>query len=185
MPQMTGKCRMALLKIARMGHPVLVRRAAEVDDLLHPEIRRLAEDMIETMHDAAGAGLAAPQVHRSLRLFVYHVPPSRVRDGGTPIAPSVLINPVLTVLSEEKMSCTEGCLSLPGLRGVVQRHAHIAYEGYDLDGMHVSGEARGFHANVLQHECDHLDGILYPMRITDFSTFGFQEELAQATGGRS
>lgn len=169
---------MALLKIARMGHPVLLQKAQPVEDVHSLSIRQLVSDMIETMLDSRGAGLAAPQVHKSLRLFVYHVPESRCGAGEASIPPRVLINPELVPLGDDMMHCTEGCLSLPSLRGVVPRHATIAYRGLDLDGSVVSGEASGFHANVLQHEYDHLEGILYTMRMTDFSTFGYAEEFA-------
>ncbi|AQS89280.1 peptide deformylase [Neoasaia chiangmaiensis] len=171
---------MALLKIAKMGHPVLLREAVAVADPTAPEIVSLVSDMLETMHDARGAGLAAPQVHRALRLFVYHVPISRAADGEAPIAPRVLINPTITPLSDEMMNCTEGCLSLPALRGLVPRFAHVGFEGQDLEGKTISGEARGFHANVLQHENDHLDGILYTMRMKDFSSFGYVDEFTRA-----
>ncbi|WP_336762947.1 peptide deformylase [Asaia sp. VD9] len=169
---------MALLKIARMGHPVLLQKAQPVEDVHSLTIRQLVSDMIETMLDSRGAGLAAPQVHKSLRLFVYHVPEPRCMAGEAPIPPRVLINPEITPLDDAVMECTEGCLSLPLLRGVVTRHAAVAYKGLDLDGTVISGEARGFHANVLQHEYDHLEGILYTMRMTDFASFGYAEEFA-------
>ncbi|CDG39256.1 MULTISPECIES: peptide deformylase [Asaia] len=169
---------MALLKIARMGHPVLLQRAQPIEDAHSLSVRQLVSDMIETMLDSRGAGLAAPQVHKSLRLFVYHVPEGRCGPNEAPIPPRVLINPEIMPLGEEMMQCAEGCLSLPLLRGVVPRHAAIAYRGLDLDGSVIQGEARGFHANVLQHEYDHLDGILYTMRMTDFASFGYAEEFA-------
>ncbi len=173
---------MALLKIARMGHPVLLRRADPVADPAAPEIRRLVADMIETMIDAKGVGLAAPQVHVPLRLFVFRIPPARAGAGGEDgeLAAGALINPVLTPLGEETAAGWEGCLSIPGLRGVVPRHARVHYAGVDETGTPVSRTASGFHAVVVQHENDHLDGILYPMRMTDLSRFGFVEELAEA-----
>jgi peptide deformylase len=170
---------MALLKIARMGHPVLFQHAKAVADPGDLAIRRLVDDMIETMLDAPGVGLAAPQVYVSLRLFVFRVPESRSGDG-VEIPPSVLINPRVTFLSEEMMMCTEGCLSIPAMRGIVPRFAHIRYRGVDCDGRPVEAEARGFHANVIQHEYDHLDGILYPMRLVDFTSFGYAAEFARA-----
>ena len=171
---------MALLKIARMGHPVLLGRAEPVQDPSSPAIRQLIEDMIETMHDASGAGLAAPQVHVPLRLFVYHVPAQRSTGGDDPPREvDALINPVLTPLGDEMATCTEGCLSVPGLRGAVPRPARIRYQGLDRHGRAVSGEASGFLAVVLQHEQDHLDGILYPMRMTDLSRLGFETEYAR------
>ncbi|MBY0331918.1 MAG: peptide deformylase [Acetobacteraceae bacterium] len=162
---------MAILKIARMGHPVLLRRAEPVADPTAPELRRLVADMHETMADAAGIGLAAPQVHEPLRLFVFHVP------GGEP---GVLINPILSPLGEETEDGWEGCLSIPGLRGCVGRWKRLRYEGVDTEGRPVAGEAEGLLARMMQHETDHLDGILYPMRMEDFSLFGFTEELARA-----
>ncbi|GBD55574.1 peptide deformylase [Gluconobacter wancherniae] len=170
---------MTLLKIARMGHPVLHRVAEPVSDVNTPQIQKLIADMLETMADARGAGLAAPQVHEGLRLIVYHVPVSRVENPEEALPPQVLINPVLTAVGRETMMCVEGCLSIPGLRGEVSRHARVHYAGLDASGNLVEGEASGFHANVLQHECDHLDGILYPQRITDYSRFGFVEELSR------
>jgi peptide deformylase len=174
---------MAILKIARMGHPVLVQRAAPVDDPTAPEIRRLVADMIETMVDAAGAGLAAPQVHVPLRLFVYRVDPARA--SGDPedravLPHGVVINPEVEPVGEEGRLHWEGCLSIPGMRGAVPRYARIRYRGVDTEGQPVGGEVTGFHAAVVQHEFDHLDGILYPMRMRDFSLFGFNEELARA-----
>jgi len=181
---------MAILKIARMGHPVLLERCAPVPDPSAPEIRRLAADMIATMEDAPGVGLAAPQVHVPLRLFVFRVPDGR--QGGDPedlpLANSVLINPEVEVLTEERVLRWEGCLSIPGLRAAVPRAPRIRYRGVDLDGRPVERVVGGFHAGVVQHEYDHLDGILYPMRMTDFRLFGFTEEMAraaEAAGGRA
>ncbi|MBK1659239.1 peptide deformylase [Paracraurococcus ruber] len=163
---------MPILKIARMGHPVLLREAEPVDDPTHPEIRRLIADMVETMQDSAGIGLAAPQVHVPLRLFVW-------RDAA---GASVLVNPELAPLGEETESAWEGCLSIPGLRGSVRRPRRIRWRGLDAEGNPVEGEAEGITARVMQHETDHLDGILYPMRMEDHSLFGFTEELARAAG---
>ncbi len=166
---------MAILKIARMGHPVLLRRAAAVQDAKDPEIRRLIMDMAETMLDAGGLGLAAPQVHVPLRLFVF-------RDGEDVAA---LINPVIELLGPADSLGWEGCLSIPGLRGGVPRATRVAFRGLDAEGDEVSGEAEGMLARVMQHENDHLDGVLYPMRMTDFSLFGFNEELARAAARES
>ncbi len=173
---------MAILKIARMGHPVLLQRAESVPDPTAPEIRRLVADMLETMEDAQGAGLAAPQVHVPLRLFVFRVPPGRTEaaEGDGEMPNTVVINPTLELLGEERVLRWEGCLSIPGLRAAVPRHATVRYHGVDADGAPVGALASGFHAGVVQHEYDHLDGILYPMRMTDFSLFGFNEELSRA-----
>jgi len=172
---------MGLLKIAKMGHPVLFQRAEPVADPGALEIRRLVADMIETMEDAPGVGLAAPQVHVSLRLFVFRVPPARAA-GGEVIPPTVLINPEVEPIGDEVMLCTEGCLSIPGMRGVVPRAARIRYRGVDCDGREIQTEATGFHANVIQHEYDHLNGVLYPMRLVDFTSFGYVEEFAKLAG---
>ena len=161
---------MAMLKIARMGHPVLLQRAEDVPDPTLPELRRLVRDMAETMLDAQGIGLAAPQVHLPLRLFVW-------RNGDQV---SALFNPVLEAVGEEVETAWEGCLSIPGLRGAVTRPKRIRFQGLDANGEAVAGEAEGMAARVMQHETDHLLGVLYPMRMTDFSRFGFVEELARA-----
>ncbi len=171
---------MALLKIARMGHPVLLSRAEPVADPTSPAIAHLIEDMIETMIDASGAGLAAPQVHVGLRLYVYSVPALRSTGADDPPrAVDALINPVLTPIGDEIAVQTEGCLSIPGLRGAVPRPARVRYEGLDRHGAPVSGEASGFLAMVLQHEQDHLDGVLYTMRMTDLTRLGFETEYAR------
>ena len=170
---------MALLKIARMGNPVLRARAAEIADPAAPELRRLVDDMIETMADAGGTGLAAPQVHVALRLVVFFVGPERLTDlpGDTEQDLTVLINPVVETIGRERTFGWEGCLSVPGLRGVVPRDLYIRYRGHGLDGAPFEREAAGFHARVVQHECDHLDGILYPQRMTNHRLLVFLEEL--------
>lgn len=170
---------MALLKIARMGHPVLRARAAEVDDPTAPWVRRLVEDMIETMEDAGGTGIAAPQVHMAHRVVVFRVDPERLTEipGDAAQDLTVLINPVIEPVGSERAFGWEGCLSVPGMRGVVPRHLRIRYRGLDLHGRPIEREAAGFHARVVQHECDHLDGILYPQRMTDLRLLCFVEEL--------
>ncbi len=173
---------MALLKIAKMGHPVLSRPAEPVVDPSDPNIGHLVEDMFETMLDAPGVGLAAPQVYVPLRVVVYYVPQGRgdcAEDDGAESL-SALINPVLTPLGDEKDYGREACLSLPGLAGMVPRHLHLGVRALDLGGNTIEREVHGFHARLLQHECDHLDGILYPMRMDDLSSFGFAEELSRA-----
>ncbi|MBF0167034.1 MAG: peptide deformylase [Alphaproteobacteria bacterium] len=165
---------MAILKIARMGHPVLRATALPVSDPTAPEIQGLVEDMIETLADAGGVGLAAPQVHVPLRLVIFFVPTERGEDE---VPLTVLINPVIEPLGDEEEEGAEGCLSLPGMVGVVPRFKFIRYSGLDLDGLPIERLAEGYHARVVQHECDHLDGILYPARIRDFSRFGFAEEF--------
>ncbi len=172
---------MALLKIARMGHPVLLARAKPVADPSALEIRRLVDDMFETMEDAAGAGLAAPQVHVSLRLFVFRVPVERSTGDSSDhvMENTVLINPEVDLLGDDIRQGWEGCLSIPGLRALVPRHHNIRYRGVDCDNGVQMRDVSGFHARVVQHEYDHLNGVLYPMRLTDFTHFGFNEELAR------
>jgi peptide deformylase len=170
---------MAILKIARMGHPVLRRRADPVDDPRAPDIRRLVADMTETLEDIGGAGLAAPQVHRPVRLVIFQVPSHRVSrlEGDDPVGLTALVNPVIEPIGEETDIDWEGCLSVPGLTGAVPRFRRIAYRGLDLQGHTVARHVAGFHARVVQHECDHLDGILYPMRMKDMSLLMFVEEM--------
>jgi peptide deformylase len=175
---------MAILKIARMGHPVLRGRAEPVADPGHPEIQRLISDMIETMIDANGAGLAAPQVHVPLRLVVFQAPDERDEAGPdddqrfAPAAPlTVLINPEIEVMGDRVSAGFEGCLSVPGLRGLVTRPDHISYRGLGRQGERIERMARGFHARVVQHECDHLDGILYVQRMDDLSRLLFETEI--------
>jgi peptide deformylase len=167
---------MALLKIARMGHPVLWQVAEPIPNPRAPEIRRLAEDMIETMLDAPGVGLAAPQVYVPLRMFVLQVPG---RPGVDAVPPTVVINPSFEPVGDEVAMRVEGCLSIPGMRGAVPRYVRIRYAGVDCDGRAVGGEVDGLHANVVQHEYDHLDGVLYTLRMTDMRQLGFVEEMAR------
>jgi peptide deformylase len=170
---------MALLKIARMGHPVLRGVAAAVDDPAAPWVRRLVADMVETMEDARGTGIAAPQVHQPYRIVVYRVPEERLTEMPGDVAQdlTVLINPVVETIGQECALGWEGCLSVPGLRGVVSRHLRVRYRGTGLDGAVIERQAEGFHARVVQHECDHLDGILYPQRMTDHRLLVYLEEL--------
>jgi peptide deformylase len=166
-----------------MGHPVLSRRADPVADPTAPEIKRLVGDMIETMIDADGAGLAAPQVHVPLRVVIFQAPGERTDerlsederfDHTAPL--TVLINPMIEILDPRLDGGWEGCLSVPGLRGWVDRPGHIRYSGVDTSGKAISRTARGFHARVVQHECDHLDGVLYPSRMRDLSRLLFESE---------
>jgi peptide deformylase len=173
---------MAILKIARMGHPILLRKSDPVADPGAPEIRRLVDDMMETMEDAPGVGLAAPQVYQPLRLFVFRVPGGRESSDpdDTTLNNTVLINPTVELIGEERAMAWEGCLSIPGLRAAVPRATRIRYSGVDCDGVLTQREVSGFHARIVQHEYDHLDGILYTMRMTDFRYFGFTDELDRA-----
>ncbi|MEX2200428.1 MAG: peptide deformylase [Dongiaceae bacterium] len=179
---------MAILKVARMGHPVLRRPADPVRDPGAPEIRRLVADMLDTMRDESGVGLAATQVHVPLRLVIFEVPAQRMAPGTGPdsvagVPLTVLINPEIEPLDEEKELGWEACLSVPGLTGVVPRWRRIRYRGLTPTGETIEREAEGFHARVVQHECDHLDGILYPMRMTDLSLLGFADEIHRAAPG--
>jgi len=172
-----------ILKIARMGHPVLRMKAEPVTDPTDESIAVLVEDMIETMEDANGAGLAAPQVHVPLRIMVFHVPRGRdaqAQGDEQPVGLTVLINPEFEVLDPQTSVDFEGCLSLPAMTGRVRRYNHIRYRGVDLNGEVIEREASGFHARVFQHEYDHLDGILYPQRMDDMSSFGYVEEMQKA-----
>ena len=170
---------MALLKIARMGHPVLRASASAVSDPTASWVRCLVEDMVETMDDAGGTGIAAPQVHQPYRIVVFRVLGDRLTEMPGDVAQdlTVLINPVVETLGGERALGWEGCLSVPGLRGVVPRHLRVRYHGSGLDGERIEREVEGFHARVVQHECDHLDGILYPQRITDHRLLVFLDEL--------
>ena len=172
---------MAILKIARMGHPVLLQLAEPISDPGAQQVRSLTADMVETMLDAEGIGLAAPQVHRALRLILFLDAEEREEvPGRRPIA---LINPEIEPLDDTLEPGWEGCLSIPGLRGVVPRYRRIGYRGLTLDGRVIEREAQGLHARVVQHEVDHLDGILYPMRMPDLSRLTFETELKHFVTG--
>lgn len=171
---------MTLLKIARMGHPVLIRKAEEVPDPTAREIRHLVENMVETMIDGQGVGLAAPQVHVPKRVIIFSSPEGRSEENApkTDFAPlTAVINPEIEVLDEALELGWEGCLSVPGLTGAVPRFRHIRYKGFSPDGKVIDREATGFHARVVLHECDHLDGVLYTMRMPDLSMLAFTDEL--------
>lgn len=176
---------MAILKVARMGHPVLNRTADAVEDPTAPEIQRLIADMVDTMADAPGIGLAAPQVHVPKRLVIFHIPETRAHqeedengdEAEEAVPMTVLINPEIEALGEERVTGIEGCLSLPGMVGMVPRFRHIRYKALAPDGSVIEREASGYYARVVQHECDHLDGILYPQRMEDLSTLGYTDEM--------
>ncbi len=171
---------MTLLKIARMGHPVLTRRAEQAADPTARDIRRLIEDMVETMDDGQGVGLAAPQVHVGRRAIIFKAPAERADDEIEPSAASALtalVNPVFEPLTDDMSLGWEGCLSIPGITGAVPRYLRIRYSGVDPSGREIEREASGFHARVVQHEIDHLDGLIFPMRMTDLSLLSFNEEL--------
>ncbi len=168
---------MALHEILKMGDPRLLRQAEPVQQFGTPEMTQLIADMFETMRAVNGAGLAAPQIGINLQLVIFGFKKNERYPDAPEVPETVLINPTLTPLGEEIEEGWEGCLSVPGLRGVVPRWSHLRYEGFDQDGNPIDRTVDGFHARVVQHECDHLIGMLYPMRIKDFSRFGFTEIL--------
>ena len=167
---------MAIRDILKMGNPDLLK-VSEPIDFEKDDLTTLIEDMKETMKANDGAGLAAPQigVFKRLVIFGFDTNDRYPEAGSVPF--TVLINPIITPLSDEKENGWEGCLSVPDLRGVVPRYTHIKYEGYDAKGNKIEREVEDFHARVVQHECDHLDGVLYPMKIEDYRYFGFHEEI--------
>ena len=167
---------MAIRDILKMGNPDLLK-VSEPIDFEKDDLKTLIEDMKETMKVNDGAGLAAPQIGVFKRLVIFGFDTNDRYPEADSVPFTVLINPVITPLSDDKENGWEGCLSVPGLRGVVPRFTHIKYEGYDADGKKFEREVEGFHARVVQHECDHLDGILYPMKIEDYRYFGFHEEI--------
>jgi len=168
-----------------MGHPILRSPATSVEDPTVPEIQDLVTNMIETMDDADGTGLAAPQVYVSKRIVVFYVGGPRIQPGDDqepnpyegPVPLTVLINPEIELLTEETALGWEGCLSVPDMLGAVPRYTEIRYRGVTHEGEEIDRIAHGFHARVVQHECDHLDGMLYPMRIPDLTLFGFAKEM--------
>ena len=169
---------MAQREILKMGDPRLLRTAQQVKAFDTPELHALVQDLLDTMRAVNGAGLAAPQIGVDLQVVIFGSGALNPRYPQAPVVPpTVLINPPLTPLSDEMEEGWEGCLSVPGLRGVVPRHAHLRYQGWDAQGGLIDRTVSGFHARVVQHECDHLFGKLYPMRITDFSRFGFTDVL--------
>jgi len=160
-----------------MGHPVLRERAVAVEKFATPELRALLQDMQETMAAKTGAGLAAPQIGVSQRVVIFGVEKNERYPDAEPVPFTVLVNPKIVILTREVEEEWEGCLSVPGMRGLVPRYTKLRYSGFDIEGNPFERVAEGFHARVVQHECDHLDGILYPQRMTDMSRFGFNEEL--------
>lgn len=168
---------MTVRTILRMGDPRLLQSAAPVRDFSDPALRALIVDLQETMLAAGGAGLAAPQIGVGLQVVVFGFESSPRYPDAEPVPETILVNPLITPLDEEIEEGWEGCLSVPGMRGVVPRHLRIRYRGFDERGEAIDRTVSGFHARVVQHECDHLDGVLYPMRMRDFTRFGFTEEL--------
>jgi peptide deformylase len=163
--------------VLRMGDPRLLQRSMEVQAFDTPALEALLADMRDTMRAENGAGLAAPQIGVPLRVIIFGVEHNPRYPDAEPVPYTELVNPVLVPLGDEMEEGWEGCLSVPGLRGVVPRYARLAYSGIDPQGRRIEREVEGFHARVVQHECDHLDGILYPMRVQDFSRFGYTDVL--------
>lgn len=168
---------MTVREILKMGDPRLLRKAEPITEINTPELDALIADMFDTMYDAHGAGLAAPQIGVNLQLVIFGFKNNPRNPDANPVPETVLLNPRLTPLGTEQVEDWEGCLSVPGLRGVVPRWSALRYQGVDQFGAVIDRTVDGFHARVVQHECDHLDGILYPMRVTDFSRFGFTSVL--------
>jgi peptide deformylase len=168
---------MAVLPILRLGDPRLREVAAPVSAFDTPELHALVRDMVETMEAANGAGLAAVQIGVLQRVVIFGIEHNPRYPSVEPVPFTVLVNPEIETLDDERDSGWEGCLSVPGMRGLVPRHMRIRYRGRDVFGRPIDRTVHGFHARVVQHECDHLDGILYPQRIEDMRSFGFTEEL--------
>lgn len=173
---------MAVRPVLRMGHPLLLQVAEPVREFNTPELDALIEDMFDTMAAQNGAGLAAPQIGVGRRVVIFGVAANPRYPDVEPVPTTVLINPEIEVLDEAQEEDWEGCLSVPGMRGLVPRHRRIRYRGLDQNGDPFEREAEGFHARVVQHEVDHLDGILYPQRIRDLRYFGFESELFPQLG---
>lgn len=168
---------MTIREILKMGDPRLLRIAQPVETFGTPELQVLIDDMFETMRSVNGAGLAAPQVGVDLALVIFGSRHNPRYPDAPPVPETVLLNPQITPLGDAQEEDWEGCLSVPGLRGVVPRFTRIRYSGFDPQGQRIEREAEGFHARVVQHECDHLIGTLYPMRIRDFTRFGYTSVL--------
>ena len=168
---------MAIKTVLRMGEPLLLEVAQPVTQFDTPELHDLIQDMHDTMDEMTGAGIAAPQIGVSLRVVIFGVGSNPRYPDAEQVPYTVLINPTLTPLGDELEEGWEGCLSVPGMRGVVPRYSRLHYTGFDQFGNAIDRMVSGFHARVVQHECDHLDGILYPMRVIDLRNFGFTDVL--------
>tara|TARA_A100001011_G_scaffold226180_1_gene234198 strand:+ start:2434 stop:2964 length:531 start_codon:yes stop_codon:yes gene_type:complete len=166
----------SILKIAKIGHPVLLKKCAEIKEFSTDSLKKIVYDMSETMIDYNGIGLAAPQIHISKRILIFRNPDIEEKEK---IQITPLINPVFTALNNETEDDWEGCLSIPGMQGLVRRYKKISYYGYDLDGKKIENEADGLHARVVQHEIDHLNGVLYTERLADKKAFGFEKEIVK------
>jgi peptide deformylase len=170
---------MAVQPVLKMGHPLLAQVAAPVADFKNGELAALIADMDDTMRALNGAGIAAPQIGVSLRVVIFEVSENPRYPQVSPVPYTILINPVITALDAEEEEGWEGCLSVPGMRGLVARARRVRYQGFDLEGRPIDRTVEGFHARVVQHEVDHLDGILYPQRVRDLRDFGFEDSLGE------
>jgi peptide deformylase len=168
---------MPVREILKMGDPRLLRVAQPVTEFGSPGLRALVGDLFDTMAAANGAGIAAPQIGVDLAVVIFGFERNERYPDAPPVPRTVLVNPVVEPVGDVEEEGWEGCLSVPGMRGVVPRHSRIRYRGFDVEGQPIEREAEGFHARVVQHECDHLIGKLYPMRIRDFSRFGYTSVL--------
>ncbi|MDH3514319.1 MAG: peptide deformylase [Gammaproteobacteria bacterium] len=168
---------MTVRRVLRMGDPLLYKKAEPVAKFNTPELDSLVADMFDTMAELNGAGLAAPQIGVSQRVVIFGVDANPRYPEVEPVPTTVLVNPILTPIGNELEDGWEGCLSVPGLRGLVSRHRDLRYTGFDQHGNPIDRTVTGFHARVVQHECDHLDGILYPMRLRDIRLLGYEEAL--------
>ena len=168
---------MTVRRVLKMGDPLLYRKAEPVPRFNTPELDKLIVDMFDTMAELNGAGLAAPQIGVSQRVVIFGVEANPRYPHVEPVPTTVLVNPVLTPIGNDMEDGWEGCLSVPGLRGLVTRHLNLRYTGFDQHGKPIDRAVSGFHARVVQHECDHLDGILYPLRLRDIRLLGFEEAL--------
>lgn len=168
---------MAVRRVLKMGDPLLYKKAEPVTQFNTPELDCLVADMFDTMTELNGAGLAAPQIGVSQRVVIFGVEANPRYPQVEPVPTTVLVNPLLTPIGDELEDGWEGCLSVPGLRGLVSRYLNLRYTGFDQQGKPIDRTVTGFHARVVQHECDHLDGILYPLRLRDIRLLGYEEAL--------
>ena len=167
---------MSILKIARLGHPILYKKASLVDNIIEPGIKKLIHDMSETMIDYKGIGLAAPQVHISKQIIIFRMIEDQEKESNE-IKITALINPRIIKTSEETDNQWEGCLSIPGMLGLVKRYSSISYEGFDMSGNKIQQNADGLHSRIVQHECDHLNGIVFTHRLVDKKAYGYEDEI--------
>lgn len=170
---------MTIKPVIKMGNQKLATPSLPVEKFSRSELTELIQNMHDTMQEKKGVGIAAPQIGCNLRVIMFGFEHNSRYPNEKPVPFTILVNPIIEILSDEMIDGWEGCLSVPGLRGQVPRHYEIQYSGYDLDGNPISRIAEGFHARIIQHECDHLDGILFPRRIKDMRCFGFEDELKE------